>query len=525
MTRRDHWRFIMVALPLAFAISYAFVHQPGYTDAFYYINAANRLAAGNGLTDPYLWTYINAPNELPAPSHTYWMPMASLLAAASMTLLRSVEVYWAAQMPYALMLSLLGYTAFWLGYKLGGTHRHAWAAALIVLFGGFYGRFWGMVATFTPFAVFGAGCLIALGRGLETRRWHWFLLAGTLAGGAHLTRADGVLLVLVGIAALAWMLLSVSTWRTRPLRVVLFSGVLLIGYLTVMTPWFVRNMQVMGTPLPTGGTQGIWYTEYNDIFNYPPDATPQRFWESGGWRLLAQSRWTGVSNGLGTFIVVEGIVVLTPLMLLGLFRRARLPLLMPFWIYALGLHLAMILVFPFPGFRGGLFHSSAALFPFWAALGIVGLDDAVDWMVKRRRHWHAPQAKRLFTVWVVVLAVGLSIYISGRGRTPVGMPELYTMLDNTLPPAARVMVNDPAQLYYYTGRSGVVLPNEDPVLIREIATRYDVDYLLLEFVNDEDIARAAPTPLTRIPANPPPFLSPIAIDDPTVRLYRIELAE
>ena len=50
----------------------------------------------------------------------------------------------------------------------------------------------------------------------------------------------------------------------------------------------------------------------------------------------------------------------------------------------------------------------------------------------------------------------------------------------SLPEGARVMINDPAQFAYYTGRGGVGLPNSDPAALPEIAARYAVDYLLLE---------------------------------------------
>lgn len=85
------------------------------------------------------------------------------------------------------------------------------------------------------------------------------------------------------------------------------------------------------------------------------------------------------------------------------------------------------------------------------------------------------------------------------------------------------MINDPAQMYYHTGRGGVVLPNEAPDVIREIAGRYDVDYLLLELVAD-GVSLAAPAPLMTLPSETPDFLTLIPLDDPTVRLYAIDHA-
>src|SRR5690606_23001995 len=123
-----------------------------------------------------------------------------------------------------------------------------------------------------------------------------------------------------------------------------------------------------------------------------------------------------------------------------------------------GVHVLMTLVFPFPGYRGGLLHSASALVPFWAALGVAGLDDVVDWIARRRRHWNATVAKWIFSVFLVALAIFLSRNIGLAGRVaPRGeMPALYAELVERVPEDARVMINDPAQLYFYTGMAGVV---------------------------------------------------------------------
>ncbi|MFN2121495.1 MAG: hypothetical protein ACK2T0_13990, partial [Anaerolineales bacterium] len=55
---------------------------PGYLDADYYFGGGLQLAAGKGFTEPYLWNYLDQPVALPHPSHTYWMPLASMIAAA-----------------------------------------------------------------------------------------------------------------------------------------------------------------------------------------------------------------------------------------------------------------------------------------------------------------------------------------------------------------------------------------------------------------------------------------------------------
>ncbi len=530
MKRRPFVIFTLIAIIIAFAIT-RLVNAPSYTDAYYHFNAAARLAAGQGLTDAYLWTYIGAPETLPAsgltPSHLYWMPMTSLMAAAGMKLLNAVGSYSAAQLPFTLMFAATAVIGFWLGRKIGGSNRHAWLAGLLTLFSGFYTRFWGTMDTFAPYALFGSLCLLVMGLGigihdgwsvreppLQKRIFYW-LLAGALAALAHLTRADGLLLLVVGYAAIFW-----GVWRDRRLRQRgSAAAALTAAYLMIMLPWFIRNLNEIGTPLPLGGMQAVWFTQYDDLFNYPPVAAPELLGLDG----FLRARWEAFagpgglfSGNLGTFVAVEGMVVLTPLMLIGLWRRRRESFLRSFWLYALGLHLAMTLVFPYPGYRGGLLHSAAALVPWWAALGAAGLDDLIDWVARRRRHWDAALAKWIFSSALLGLALFLSLSIGLRARLPADAdkPALYAELEQRLPPDARLMINDPAMLYYYTGWGGVVTPNADLELIQEIARRYDVDYLVLE-------PGGIPDRLMSAYDSPPPFLTRLELANSEMRLYAI----
>ena len=527
--RSDRLLFGLLAVVGAFFIVRGLAAQPGgFTDVFYHFNAANHLASGQGFTDEYLWVYVGMPEGLPAPSHLYWMPLTSLLAAVGMGLLNAPGDYAAAQLPFVLMLAGTAYVGFWLGGRLGGTRRHAWLAGLITLFGGYYMRFWGATDTFTPYALIGSLCLVCMGlyADRDSERGYWYAaFAGVLAGLAHLTRADGVLLLMVGWVVVLWPTLSPSTdgvGRAAPLRGKLTAlAIMTLVYLMVMLPWFLRNLAAMGSPLPVGGAQGIWFTEYNDLFNYPPDASPQTFFAEGVGRLLA-TRWEALVNNLGTFIAVEGMIILVPLMLIGLWAR-RDGFLRGFWLYALGLHLVMTLVFPFAGYRGGLFHSAAALLPWWAALALVGLDDVVEWIAKRRRTWRASTAKWLFSLALLGFVIFLSLSIALPRRIEAHTPALYSALDAALPVDARVMVNDPAQLYYFTGRGGVVLPNELPEVIAQIADKYGVDYLLLEYTTSEgQTLVAAPSSLASILDTPPDFLTRVDVDLPGAVLYAID---
>ncbi len=528
VTNRERLILVIVALVGAFFITRYFVAGPGYTDVFYHLNAANRLVTGQGLTDPYYWTYIGATNQLPAPSHLYWMPLTSLSAAVGMWLLNAPNSYAAAQLLFSLMFAGLILVGFWCGAYLGGTRRHMWVAGLVTLFSGFFVRFWGAIDTFAPYALAGSLSLVFLGlsnrAGSKPQRTLLYaVLGGAFAGFAHLTRADGVLLLLVGWAALIWSLLFNRSDKRMSFGRLLTQGVALtLGYLVVMLPWFVRNMSVLGSPMPLGGTQTIWFTSYDDLFNYPPLSTPATLFANGIGEFVA-SRWLALTNNLGTFVAVEGMIVMTPLMLVGLWNRRRVEFVQPFWIYVVGLHLAMTFVFPFPGYRGGLLHSAAALIPFWAALGVVGLDDVVEWIARRRRRWNARSAKAVFSVGLVLVAVLLSLMIGLPTRV---LPQMGSPLDEALkkqlPTDARVMINDPAQLYYFTGLGGVVLPNESPDVIIDIARKYGVKYVVIEGISDDGRdSNAIPSKFSSILTNPPDFLVPMPFNVPNVRLYEI----
>ncbi|MFW5771956.1 MAG: hypothetical protein ACOCZH_01440 [Phototrophicaceae bacterium] len=531
MIRR--WRggalFALVALAGALLLTRGLVAQPGYTDAYYYFNAAERLVRGDGLTDAYLWTYLAEPDSLPAPSHLYWMPITSLLAALGMWLAGAPGDYAAAQWPFTLALAGASGVAYWLGGRIGGTARHRWVAGLITLSGGFYARFWGMTDAFAPFALIGALALVCAGLGLRYlhdgdspwRAWRWWALAGALAALGHLTRADGLLLLLAGIAALLWPWdwPRIEPKQRRTKLVALLA--LIAAYLLVMSPWLLRNLQVAGSPLPAGGLNAIWYTEYDDLFRYPPGVSPDEFF-ADGLQALWSTRWTAFSNNLGTFVAIEGLIAMTPLMLVGLWRRRRDPFLRAFWLYALGLHLAMTFVFPLPGYRGGLLHSAVALIPWWAALGVAGLDDVVMAIARRRQSWKPRQAQRVFSVGLVLLALALSWSIGTANRVAAGTPGHYPQLAALLPDSARVMINDPAQLYYFTGLGGVVTPNAEPDAIPQIARRYGVTHLLIEYTGRGDsLTLAVPQRLAFDLDAPPPYLTEIPFESSGMRLYVI----
>jgi hypothetical protein len=302
------------------------------------------------------------------------------------------------------------------------------------------------------------------------------------------------------------------TWRERLLYGLVFSG----AYLLLMAPWFARNLQVSGAALPSGGTASMWFTEYNDLFNYPPGSgvSPELFF-ARGWDVILAEKFDALFGSGGVllnFVAVEGVIVLAPFIVLAAWQRRDDVFLRGVLLFAIGIHLAMGLVFTYPGLRGGLFHAVAALVPWWAVLGVVGLDDAIQWIAKRRRTWNPRLARPVFTsaALLIVLVVTLAV----TEVTPRQTPELYQTIEDVIPAESRVMINDPSELYYYTGLSGVPVPNAPPDVIPQIVAAYDVSYVVLE-----DTGITEPMQFD----TPPSFLRPVTFPVEGVRVYAIEL--
>lgn len=497
--------YIILSLIGAFAVVYYYNQQPGYTDSFYHYNAAVSIATGKGFVDPYLWTYIGAPDHIPAPSHLYWMPGTSLIAAFGMVIFGAN--YFGARFGLALCLWGAMLVAYWLGKRLTHSSRYAWLAGILTLFSGFYTDSWGQTDTFAPYAFFGSLALVFIGLGIssEKKNWRWWIFAGAFAAFGHLIRSDGLLLLLTGFSVLLWPF-NRERYKKRLFWLIPFTT----AYIVVMSPWFIRNLNAIGTILPTGGTQSIWFRDYNELFNYPPVVSSQTLFADGASVFINSRLMATFSNNGIIFqsLAYEGAIVFTLLILLGLWNRRKEPFFRGIWIFALGLHIAFAWVFTFPGLRGGFWHGSAALIPIWAIIGLLGLDDVIDWVASRRRTWRPQTAKPVFSVMMSVIVVILSIYLSHRQN--ISSYPTGELLAKLLPEGSRVMINDPAQLYYYTGIMGVALPNESPEIALKIAEIYNIDYLVLE-------ENHVTEPLQFVQA--PDFLIPVETELQGVRIY------
>jgi hypothetical protein len=480
-TTRDLVVLLLFAL-IVRAVTAAFIQRPGYMDPSYYAAGAVNLAEGGGLSEPHIWNYLDDPAGVPHPGFLYWMPLPSLLAAPFAALFP--DSFFALQIPFVVLSALLPLVGYAVAWEATGRRRHAWFAALIVVFSGFFFPHWTLPETFAPFALFGSFALW-----MATKREWWAgLLVGLSVGMAHLTRADGV--ILLPLVALApWLPMSRTTHhasQTPRLALRLVVGhwsLVIVGYLFVTTPWFIRNLVAIGTLLPPGGTKTLWLTRYDDLYCYGCDLS---LWSylAWGWENILQSKLFAAGVNFQRFLGENCLVFLLPFVFVGVYRLRRQSSLMFSLIYLLAAYLAHSLAFTYPGLRGGFFHASAPVLPFLYAAAAEGLDAVVGWVGQRRR-WNVLQAQVVFATAAIVAAVILSGYagwgkVRGWQDVDRAYEEIGVWLVGQGVGDGVVMANNPPAFWYYTHRKAVVLPANDVETLLAVADRYDVAYVVLD---------------------------------------------
>ncbi|MGQ9583983.1 MAG: hypothetical protein ACUVXG_01110 [Anaerolineae bacterium] len=537
------------------------IRQPGYMDACYYYNGAVALYEGQGFTDAYLWNYLDDPSGIPHPSHLYWMPLPSVLTYLSFLLLG--PRLRAAQVVGVVLSALLAPLAYVLSRASKGQRWQAVLAAGLVAFSGFYLVYWPAPDSFAPFGLVGSLCLLALGWGVTRRSLGAFALAGALAGLAHLSRADGLLLAVLA-AVLPWWTfrragreeVNHEDTRTRRnpknfvswclcgevfsaglredngeerdgatrARVPKLGGgalagavVALLAYGAVMAPWLARNLHVLGQPFPATGLMTLFLRDYDDLFGYGREISLSTYLAWGWGNILthkAAALWANSQTVVAVWLQVFG----APFAVVGLWRLRRNAWFQVAALYGALLYLSMSLGFSEPGQRGALFHSGAATLPFlYAAVG-PGLEGVVLWAHRWRRHWQPEVACRVFAAGFLALSALLSGMVYARNVWGVGpepqsepwnrrdalYPQVEAWLASHASPEDRILVVNPPCFYTFSQRPCLAIPNEPLPVVLEAADRYGARFLLLE--------RNHPRPLDALYAGAEghPRLQPVA---------------
>jgi hypothetical protein len=153
VTYRNYLFLFLLSLALIAGVS-VFQASPGYMDAEYYYAGGVQLASGHGFQEPFLWNYLDSPAGLPHPSHTYWMPLASIIAAIvpGIVGLRGFEL---ARLPFILIAGMVAPLTAALAYSQDCQKKNAILAGLLAVFPGYYLAYYATTDTFAIYMVFG----------------------------------------------------------------------------------------------------------------------------------------------------------------------------------------------------------------------------------------------------------------------------------------------------------------------------------------------------------------------------------
>ncbi len=476
------------------ALTASLLHNPGYLDGFGYLHVAENLAKGRGLTEDFTFAYIDTSavaRALPHPSHLYWMPLTSLLAWLGISAFGAFfSPFAAAQVPFVLLSALLPPATFALALRLHRSRAFALQAALIALFAPCYFDRVCVTEPVAPFALAAMLTLLSAGARGHGRGLVLACAAGIGAALAHLTRADGVLLVPIALYVLATAPAS-SRSAGAPARSALFGA----AYVVVMAPWWLRQIRVTGTVFPGGGAKTALFLGYDDMFAFDRATTAARFFHDG-FGAFARGRFTAlVANGAELASIFQ--VVLLPMAAyvyatLPPDRRARVR---GAAFYAVALFAVMTLVTPYPAHFGSLYRSSAALLPFVAALAPAGAAAAARRYARFRGH--EPLAAARVIGWAFALSfVGLAAVYHARetGLLASDAEPWNTRLDAYLAigkyidaqspgdamPRAAVLTTNPPAFTVATGHPAAMAPTDGPLATLHAADFYGARYLVLE---------------------------------------------
>lgn len=478
MSRRG-WLFLFGLGLLAAILGSIWVQVPGYMDADYYFSTGVELASGRGFTEPFLWNYLDDPEGLPHPSHSYWMPLASLVAASSMRLMG--VGFRIAQIPFMLLTAILPVLSVRVALHLELGQRKAWLAGLLACAPGFFLPYFVTTDTFSLFAIVGGLALWAMAASNNGKKWWKWPLVGALVGLAHLTRADGFILLIPAFFAV---------WHAGSRRLTGWALVM-AGYLLIMAPWWWRNVSVFGAPFPPGTDRALWLVSYDDLFAYPAARITPQDWLNAGLASHMNTRLQALGTNLQSLFAANGLIFMAPLMVIGMIRKWKHLLVRLSAVYIGLLLTVMSLVLPDVGSRGGFFHSSAALMPVLWVLAAEGLDWSVTW-AGRRRDWNLKQAQRFFRVAVILLAVLVTLVVYwgrviGGDVTRPAWASSYDLyrevgehLDGLVADGRTVAVNNPPGFSAAADLPAVVIPNGPLDMLQQVVDRYDVEWVILE---------------------------------------------
>ena len=275
-----NWKYYIIAFVfgiMIFSLYSVIQTAPGYMDAEYYYSMGLRIATNRTFSEPFLWNYLHHLREIPHAGFTYWMPMPAFIAAAGM-LLTGLVNFTGAKVGSIIVAGFIPVITMKLAYDLSGKRSTSILSGAFSLVPVYYSQFIGTTDSFGLMMVLGGLFVLAIQNSQKNK---YVIFLGFLAGLIHLTRADGLIWLVVA------SFIALRSQENRIKRI----GMVLVGYIIVMGPWLIRNWIALGEILPAGTARVFWMTEYNDLFIYQPSQLSIDQWLQQGMTLDYLQYW------------------------------------------------------------------------------------------------------------------------------------------------------------------------------------------------------------------------------------------
>jgi len=487
----------LVAL-LVRAVAAALLPVAPTEGAAWYAGVAAAIAEGRGLVADATWSYATAPLVLPKPAFELWQPLASFVSVPAMLLAGPA---WGVAQAMGVLIGALVAPLTWAVAREAAAQAglDARRAGAVALASGL------LVALSAPLVLAAAApestnvfLVAALAVALLTPR---ALAGGPVTPGLR-GRLPGVALGLaLGVAWLArqeaiWLgaavLVAALRVPGRPAGVARWGRVLIgrlapvvIGGLVIVVPWLLRQRAVFGTPFPGQATENLWLKTNEEVFAWAERPEAAAYLARGIGALVDDRVGASLHQLIGVLLVPAFPIGLAGLLALAGLRRTPALRMVSAWTTLLLAgaltFLATALLFPVATRWGTFLHASGPLLVALSVAAALG-GDALVARISRARRWEreniviAPVA--LIAVTAALLGLQLAVEAARTGRLADRLAVMARDLD-TRGVEPVLIADQPVRIGEAAGRMTVVLPDEPPEAVLDLARFYGTRTIVL----------------------------------------------